>query len=90
MKSVGVFRGSECLLCKVDHNSWPPPNFEGLGKMQRINFGKQMRLCFDCQKKGHLSQQCRLKTSVVTCRSLSKEILLTNIPNKQNKSVCVN
>lgn len=51
------------------------PRFKGLSSKEKVDFVKRKGLCFGCLKGGHLSKECRSKSTCQECRGRHPTLL---------------
>ena len=71
---------SPCLLCPETHHPlYKCPRFNQMNVAERLEWVKTQRLCFNCLKHGHSSQQCE-KDSCRICHAQHHSMLHLDAP----------
>ncbi|XP_065093422.1 uncharacterized protein LOC135714080 [Ochlerotatus camptorhynchus] len=60
--------GYSCQLCNKVHQTFRCEEFRALSTSERIARAKNMRVCFNCFRKGHRLAECQSKKTCMVCK----------------------
>lgn len=80
-------RKPECIFCKSSHESQNCESARKLTLDERKEIAKKEGSCFNCLRRGHFSQKCRVKTRCDWCANRHVLLMCPGIFRKENVSV---
>ncbi|XP_024878860.1 uncharacterized protein LOC112459126, partial [Temnothorax curvispinosus] len=75
---------AECIFCKSSHESQVCENARKLTLDERKEIVKKERCCFNCLKRGHVSQKCKVKLRCDWCSRRHVLVMCPGIVRKEN------
>jgi len=77
----------ECIFCKSNHDSQNCETARKLTLDERKEIVKRENACFNCLKRGHVSQKCKIKTKCDWCSRRHVLLMCPGIFRKDNVPV---
>lgn len=75
---------AECIFCKSSHESQGCENARKLTLDERKEIVKKEKACFNCLKRGHVSQKCKVKLRCDWCSRRHVLLMCPGIVRKEN------
>ncbi|XP_058456467.1 uncharacterized protein LOC131433877 [Malaya genurostris] len=76
--------GYSCHLCNKTHPTFRCEEFRALTIDERLAKVKELRVCFNCLRKGHRLTECKSKKSCMICKSRHNTLLHPDDKANQN------
>ncbi|XP_057656782.1 uncharacterized protein LOC130894179 [Diorhabda carinulata] len=70
------FQGFKCAICSGDHRVFMCDKFKAMSVLNRMEQAKRLKLCLNCLRSGHKTNQCRLYAS---CKTSNQNINQENV-----------
>ncbi|XP_057670066.1 uncharacterized protein LOC130902185 [Diorhabda carinulata] len=81
------FQGFKCAICSGDHRVFMCDKFKAMSVLNRMEQAKRLKLCLNCLRSGHKTNQCRLYASCKTCKGKHNTLLHIENKNQANQNI---